>query len=382
MNLKLDSNRLVSGLAFGAGCKCSDPIKFGEIVASFYGNEEFDSTNSSLNWLENIFDHLKVKIEQDDYKQKSLLKCVNQDLYKIIEFSKTLPADLIDPNALSDHTNVLMNEARILGLDVEFADLRIVENFPSPYDKAQFAAMTYDRSDERNYGIRPGVAVKKNSIRPLYTIGLFAHELIHVAIGRFDRPFLARGLEEGFADLIGGVELASAVVPKNVTEQVVLTSRLRYDRNQLGRLYRDGLIQISGLAIEVGDDVLLDYVVAANQKGRDVIKELEGKAGMPNMVSVAQNVSGKNSLRRFAQRFLSMSPDLVVSPTAFLVGLEGKIGDSIENISDQLELSKNVVEDAFKEMQSRAFLTVVFEGKVCTNEAPFYDTLNQFRYEV
>src|SRR3972149_6796616 len=77
--------------------------------------------------------------------------------------------------------NKAISLLRLIEIEIEEPEIFIVENFPHPYERSDYDALTVDISDYKKYGIEAGIYFKKSNLRPFLSKHLLVHELIHVA---------------------------------------------------------------------------------------------------------------------------------------------------------------------------------------------------------
>jgi hypothetical protein len=372
----------VAGLAFAIAGRFTDPNAF---VSALESEGALAPGTSALVALEELRGFVETWGKLEDVVSQGLTReaarrhVLAVDVSLALELAERVPAELLSPDSVEAATDQLMAVARNLSLDVEYARLRVVEEFPEPHSDASFAAMTYDRGDQRLHDIEPGVVLLRDQLRPLYSIGLLAHEFTHLIIGRVDTDILARGLEEGIADLVGQLLLARNLMPQGVCERLLWNSRSRYGRDQLGRLYRDGLLGASALYLALGDEGMLDLLQRANNEGRQVIHDVERKLAAGVLASETRGAEGE--FRSFAQSFVAMTPDLVVSPLAYVMASQLAVHEDVTSMCSRLNIDAAEAAESLEELQSRVFLAVESEGVITSNEGPFYAELGQLRYD-
>jgi len=376
------AHNFVAGLAFATAGRFTDPNVFVSALESEGALAPEASAAAALKELRVFIEtwgKLEDVVSQGLTREAARRHVLAADAALALELAEQVPAELLSPDSVETATRQLMTVARNLGLDVEYARLRIVEEFPEPHSEASFAAMTYDRGDQRLHGIEPGVVLLRDQLRPLYSIGLLAHEFTHLVIGRVDTDILARGLEEGIADLVGQLLFARNLMPQEVCERLLWNSRSRYGRDQLGRLYRDGLLGASALYLALGDNGMVDLLRGANEEGRQVIHNVERELAAGVLMNATR--AGEGAFRGFAQSFVAMTPDLVVSPLAFVMACQLSVHEDVESVCSRLNLDATEAAESLEELQSRVFLAVESDGVITSNEGPFYAELGQLRYD-
>ncbi|MDX6743811.1 hypothetical protein [Actinocorallia sp. A-T 12471] len=157
------------------------------------------------------------------------------------------------------------------GVPVEDSPLRVLEEFPPPFNQFGWSAFAPDREDEENFGIEPGVYFLRDRLRPLYSELLFAHEVIHTVTGKKDPEVFAMGLEEGIAEVVGSCFGSLAVLEPSVIKNALVYGRHGVDRPKLWSVYLDHTRQVYLLYQEFG----LAGLAALIREGRTAIHRAE-----------------------------------------------------------------------------------------------------------
>lgn len=376
---------VLAGLAFASPGGNAEPTVFAQALmraTDLNSGDPLDLAQERIADFVRAFRVGDTGLGSGELTQESALRILlARDAHCLLELLEQAPDELLDVESVGRGAVRLKALASDLGMDAEFAELRVVDAFPAPYSSASFAAMTYDTMDQKLYGMTPGVVLKRSQLRPLYSLGLLAHEFVHVLIGRVETEILARGLEEGVADIVGQIVLGSHLVPPEIAKRLVWNSRFRYGRDQLGRLYRDSFVAACALSIEVGTEGLMAWVRRANQEGREVMHTLERALVQGTLARDAGHEPHEVDSRRFFLRCLAMTPDLVVSPLAKVLAQEVRVGETLAAVQRRVRISSGELKEAFAELQERVFVSVVSDGTVTSNEGPFYSELGQLRYD-
>ncbi len=375
------ASHLVAGLAFASAARFSDPIAFVDALFNEAGIAEDERGSAAIDQIEGFvreWADLESVIQGGLDGLRAFRHVLARDAAAALKLASKIETRLLQPASIESAMKQLRDAAAHRGLDVDYARQRVVDQFPQPYADTNFAAMTYDRGDQRLYGIEPGVVLLRNQLRPLYSIGLLAHEFVHLIIGRIDTDVLARGLEEGLADFFGQLVLAGRIMPRAICERLLWNSRSRYGRPQLGRLYRDALLATCVVYLEIGDEGFEALLRRANHEGRHVVKDLEREVCLGTL----RGSRGRSDeYRGFAQSFVAMTPDLVVTPLAMLLAESLSVGQSVDAAAQALRLERSLVQPALNELQTRVFLTVESEDTVSSTEGGFYAALGHLRYD-
>ncbi|MEV5847977.1 hypothetical protein AB0M32_39045 [Streptomyces sp. NPDC051985] len=175
-----------------------------------------------------------------------------------------------------------------LGLDVRESPLRIVDSFPEPFHRFDWAAFAPDSEDEENFGIPSGVYFRRDKLRPFYSEALFAHEVVHTVTGRVDPDIYAMGLEEGIAEVVGTCYAGSSILPESVLKNILVHGRHGVQRPKLWTVYLNHMRQASLVYDTYGLEGLAELV----RSGRNAIHDAE-RAVLSGTVSELDLPKGK-----------------------------------------------------------------------------------------
>lgn len=379
--MRYNFENFVSGLAFGSEGSFSCPVKFGAYCNSrlieLVGPIDSDIDNKTL--LKLLIDKLPKCIEGNSSLILDMI--VREDLKKIENLIDRIDPKLLLPSSVSETAESMKKIAGNLGFLVGDLNIRIVDDYPEPYSGAPFAAMSYDSVDNSDYGIDVGVALKSAELKPLYTQVLLGHEFAHFIIGQKPTQILARGLEEGIADYLGGIMIVGSIIGRGLAESVLIAMRRRFEQNQFWRIYRDGLLATSSLLLLRGEVEFSEMILMANREGRGVIKDFERKL-LRGEISLSTTIDGNENSRSFAQRVISLTPENTLSPISFYVCRTAKVGERIEVLAERLSLSATDVTNALDDAQNKAFMAIPYAERVYSNEGAFYFRENSLRYVV
>jgi hypothetical protein len=376
------SHNFLGGFAFAAMSRCADPNSFIDALeaeGAFAADATVSAAVDELSAFVARWSDLQSAVEEGLSQRTALRHLLAHDAGELLQLLKATDPQWLDPQSVEETIPKLLDVAQSLQLDVSSARMRVVDRFPEPYADATFAAMTYDRGDQRLHGIEPGVVLLREQLRPVYSVCLLAHEFIHLVIGRVDTDILARGLEEGLSDLAGQLMFASKFLPKGYCERVLMNSRSRYGRPQLGRLYRDSLLSALTAYLLVGDTGILALLQQANRDGRQVVKDFERRLSRGELRQ--EEPETPREFAGFAQRFLAMTPDLVVSPLALILAERCILHETAKATLRRLRVEEAEGRKALDELQERVFLVIQSEGQIASCEGTFYTEIAHLRYE-
>ena len=291
------------------------------------------------------------------------------------------PSDI--PSYLNSRYSSFLSTAGRLGLPIARKPLHVVEAFPGPYSEMNWEAMCCDSSDLLVHGIDPGIYLLRNSLRPIYSDYFLAHEAMHLIIAEPNPELLARGLEEGLCDLLGGLYLCLKEFGMEITANLFTYIRLfapstidsltesyvEYDRLAAVLYYRYGLRGLTEIA----------------RSGRSAVKEFEGLlvrgADLPaNYPSGDWDPNLTHLIDMLLGRYIR---SLVVSPLALLVApFAASTSATVESISDHTRLPVGDVQRALEELQERVFLLVLDGKRITFSDVDLPLKAGILRYEV
>ncbi|MCF6476537.1 hypothetical protein FAF44_50640 [Nonomuraea sp. MG754425] len=179
--------------------------------------------------------------------------------------------------------------------------IHVVDAFPGPFAgrSASAAALTVDRDDTAEYGIREGVYFIRERLTPTYSSFLLTHELIHHALGRSGGWHTAHGLEEGVCDLLGSVRLSQRLLGTALTRRLFILNRLSSGYHRLWERYLDGARQALAHLAVVGYPEFVRELAG----GRPALHRIE--AGL------LDGISGRGALDP-ADAFTSLAVELLL----------------------------------------------------------------------
>jgi hypothetical protein len=204
-----------------------------------------------------------VQCEED--AQRTLMANDLRHLADVDLAGMELPASVED--AIAEGEPIIRSRLEAIGMKAESSALTIVDQFPPPFDKFDWAAFAPDREDEEEFGIPQGIYFKRERLRPLYSQALYAHEVVHTATGQIDPDVYATGMEEGIAEIVGTCYGGLGVLSPRVLKNILVYGRHGVERPAIWSLYRDHTRQAFLLYCEFG----LKGLVALINRGRAAI---------------------------------------------------------------------------------------------------------------
>lgn len=278
---------------------------------------------------------------------------------------------------------------RELGIPIDYAKFQIVDKYPPPYENLAFWAMNYDATDKERYGIEIGTRLRKDVLMPFYSESLLAHELVHACFGKISGTKLARGLEEGLADILGHLVLAARLMPWGICENILLSTRCFQPQTSFWMNYHENLCQGCLILFQHGIPGLISLVSKAQNIGREYIREVE--SALLNGVSSAVSPLGKQlppwatliepQVRRFCRRFVAFPQSICASPLAYEIARNARLDESVPALCKRLQLDRVQAERAITELHERVFLVVLKDNDtIAFNESKLYIDTASIRY--
>jgi hypothetical protein len=248
-----------------------------------------------------------------------------------------------------------------MGVRVEVPELIFVDKLPPPYDQRGYSAFSADRGDSEKYDMQPGIYFPIKSLRPFYSEFLFMHELIHVILGKTDPYLLARGLEEGLAELIGSMYLSSRILGNALTINLFIYNRLSSDYQRFWELYMDATRQATFLHQRFG----LQSLVTLLNRGRTGLKEVEDCCLLMDFANIDLPRAEPDPELTDIADFLSLAfnRNLVVSPLARYLSSYVHTGYTLAEILQEAHVEKDAGMNALLELENKVSLaSYSYEG--------------------
>jgi hypothetical protein len=267
-----------------------------------------------------------------------------------------------------------------IGIELPPTNIFLVDSVPSPYNKVDYKAVAIDEDDFEQHGINPGIYFVRRHLRPFASTALLLHELIHPIAASPNPYLLGRGLEEGFAEILGSMYLASKILGPELAISLFKYNRLMYGPNQFWDIYLDYTRQAFFLYRHFG----LDGVAAIIRGGRDKIKEVEFKLSKGNHLMNIPAGHWDKDLDYVADALLlTYCRNLVVSPLAKYIMGSLKAGSNSNSLMNSLNINEHEGCKAIEELQSRVVLSIVGNnGNITLSDCVALNEVGAVRYEI
>lgn len=342
---------------------------------------EFDSISFSKKSTLKILEDLIIKFESEGKEssigQQAAEKLViARDLRDIQKQAAGL--EEFDPVTLMlKDFDKLVEESAKIGFSVDGVQIFLVDEFPEPFNKMDWTFFNADKDDEKKYGIPFGIYVKKTAAIPIYTTFLICHELIHVAIGLKETNKIARGLEEGLAELLGCILLFSRLKGCHLAANLLIYNRLYYPPNQFWDVYLDNLKQAILLYHQFGLAGLKELV----HEGRDRIKDVEKLLLKGDYIRLGlAKGEWDEDVNYLTSHILAFPRNYVVSPLANYISNFVKTGMSIKEITSVNNIDPIEGEEGIRELNQKLFLVVINNGIITNCDIDTLSNTTVLRY--
>lgn len=250
-------------------CGFSSIAKFVQIVGQ---DGDLSSWQSTQQHLESLSAEFRTRSAHSDGEKRAQYWLLADDIDKVCSQIVGMRDDCLsfDADELVDR---FAQELSAIGIDTPGWPVRVVRNFPSPFDKYSWSAFCPDAEDEKRYGIPKGIYLLEKKIRPFYSTALLAHELIHTVAGSRNPEIFAMGLEEGFTELLGSLYLGSKTLGNDIARNLFIYSRHTSPIRPNWSAYLDHATQLTAIYRRSG----LDGLASILNGGREAIREAEKK---------------------------------------------------------------------------------------------------------
>ena len=248
-----------------------------------------------------------------------------------------------------------------MGVQIEAPEIVFVDELPPPYNQRGYSAFSADRGDSEKYNMRPGIYFPRKRLRPFYSEFLLLHEIIHVVLGKTDPYLLARGLEEGLAELIGSMYLSSRILGNALTINLFIYNRLSSDYQRFWELYMDATRQATLLHQRFG----LQSLFTLLKRGRDGLKQVEDCCLLMDFERIDLPESKSDPGLTDISDFLSLAfnRNLVVSPLASYLSGYVRAGYTLGQILREAQVEEKAGMNALLELENRVSLaSYSYEG--------------------
>jgi hypothetical protein len=237
-----------------------------------------------------------------------------------------------------------------MGVQIEPPEIVFVTELPFPYNQRGYSAFTADQGDKEKYHMHPGIYFPIKRLRPFYSEFLLVHEMIHAILGKTDPYLLARGLEEGLAELIGSMYLSSRILGKELTINLFIYNRLSSDHQRFWESYLDA----TRMALLLHQRAGLQGILTLLTQGRRRLKQIEDyclqmefdKIDLPQGKTDPELTTIADFLTLAFQR------NLVVSPLAKYLASYVQPGYTLKQILQDAQVEKDAGLNALSELEN------------------------------
>jgi hypothetical protein len=244
---------------------------------------------------------------------------------------------------------------RDLGVEVPASThFEVVDNFPEPFHTRSWNAFCPDPVDEQRFGIPAGIYLRKDRLRPVRSQTLISHELCHVLPGLSGGEFLAMGLEEGIAEILGNILVGGRIVQPSFADNDFAFTLLGANPSP-----SPAYLEHTRQAYTIYERSGLNGLVQLLQEGRPAIRRAEvailNGESLPNSSTPPHG----EDAHRVARLVLSSLSGLILSPLQYTVARVTSSGMSVGDVARETGLDKSVTSDVLDELSSATGMVVM-----------------------
>ncbi len=346
----------VEGGIYNVEGKFDNIESFLKYLSPYFEGIPFDK-KAVVEKIEKVIQTFNEGTDEKIDQQKALQLLISEELKSVLHVLKHQEIENPRITLNEHHHKYCTFFSKILGEDIEFPELYVVEKFPKPYDKLYAEALAPDKADEKMYGIPPGAYLLKDFLSPYYSSYLLSHEIIHTIIGKPNPYLLGRGLEDGLADLFGSVYGGIYVLGENVTKNLTIYNRLSH-LSPYWDIYRDYLRQAAYIYRKFGLCGIRELILS----GRDKIKKTERQVINGYLDIDLPSGEWDEKLTYFSEYLLStFVRNLVVSPLAKYISAHISVGGNVNAILRDHNIEISQGRKAIYELQDDVFILLINE---------------------
>lgn len=360
--------------------------KFFPLLASRLQNVPYDA-QALIRVLDDIiseFSSVTKRIDQEGALHLLIAKDLQQVRAVLIdtEHRKTLEGELDYQKTLFNCQTEAIKLLRFFELKFSDPELFFVDSYPNPYDQSLAWAMCLDRGDFEAHAMAPGVYFRYSFLRPIYSRFLLCHELIHVVLSEQSPNEYARGLEEGFAEIVGSLYLSSKILGVELTKNLFTYNRLSSNYSLFWERYLDYTRQAAVIYQRFG----LDGIMSLLSAGRVKVKEVE-KICLTKGIEKVELPKGHwdDDLSYLIHSLLfTFIRSEIVSPLAKYILPFLTPDRNCNTLIEELNLDPEAARKAFEELQNGASITTFKDNwtKVAWSDGPMLAEGSLVRYMI
>ena len=307
----------------------------------------FDVKNTLLNNLSRL---------KTSYEEKAFVQVLLEDIEKLILNNDGIGRYNVDEVSLKITLEKYKEQLEKLNIYAAPPRFYVVDKFPEPFDNNDWSAFCPDAEDEKNFGISKGIYFLKKHIRPYYSEILLAHEMIHSLCGEKNPELFAMGIEEGIAELVGSLYLASSVLGMEVASNNFAYTRFNKNANLLWTLYLDHTRQAYSLYKKYGIEILVYMINSGRKEIHSIERSLFSKKSITFHFET-KTYLGEKFDAMLEYLLLIFTPNYVVTPLQKVLITEARSGVAIKEICDKVQMPISIVKP---ELSKIAFNTSLF----------------------
>jgi len=262
-------------------------------------------------------------------------------------------------------------------LDPGEVELHVVDALPGPYDHARLWAVSLDRADARAWRQPPGIYLRRRWLLPWITELTLGHVLVHNMLGARSPEALGRGLEEGLAEVIGGLYAAGRVAGADPIDDTFRALRITPTLSRARAEHLQAVRACARLHRQIGLNGLLHLVAV----GRAAIKETERRLALGAPPGAREPLDLKLD-SRLEHLLGAPARPLSVPPLEYLVATELQVGVTLDETARRLALDAPSLHEAARSLAKRTYLTIIGdEGRILAEDLQLVRSMGSLRYD-
>jgi hypothetical protein len=242
-----------------------------------------------------------------------------------------------------------------LGIEVPASThFEVVDEFPEPFHTRTWNAFCPDPVDEERFGIPAGIYLRKSRLRPVRSQTLVSHELCHVLPGLSGGEYLAMGLEEGIAEIVGNIIIGGRILPPAFADNDFAFTLLGVKPSP-----SPAYLEHTRQAYTIYERSGLAGLVQLLQEGRAAIRRAEVALLNGEPLTTPDSPPTGQEARRVARLVLSSLSGLILSPLHYKVARVVASGMSVGDVAREASVDKSMASDVLDELSDTTGMVVM-----------------------
>jgi hypothetical protein len=352
---------LLMGLVYTSQVKCSSVDDLIAHLQKYFGDEQYELKRFSKRASE-LIKKLST-VEGTIAWENALNVLISADLKEVLGTLHEQQRYLVTHD-VEHYKKAITSEMKKWGIKITPPKVFVVKKFPKPYEKQIFWVMQFDQVDERNYGIPQGIYFDEKYLAPFITPFLLAHEIVHRCLSYVEGNNLGPLMEEGIADFFA-IYMTIKAFGLKAALNLAVNLRFFYPFEQLYLAYTDALRMALLIYKHIGISGYFEIIKKCQEKGRAYLYRVEEVclSGQYGKLPIRSTPTYFKDLNLFCDYFLAYPSSLAISPLSFYIAERIKIGDSINNFLERINIDGHKGRKALKSLEDSLFLILIDKDK-------------------